>query len=72
MFRLWLHTLVKWDGGESHHLVYMLFFVLSLIAPLSYCHVPSNHGDRQLEQGCIGALLLAPLLARVSAFSLPK
>ena len=71
-FRLWidlenfsLHTLVKWDGGASLHLVQMLCFVLSLIAT---SQVTLGIGSFSK----VASVLLAPLLARESAFSLPK
>ena len=71
-FRLWmdlenffLHTLVKWDGGASLHFVQMLCFVLSLIAMSQV-----TLGIGSLSKAA--SVLLAPLLARESAFSFPK
>ena len=41
-----------------------------MFRPFSYCHVPSNLGNRSLSK--VASVLLAPLLARESAFSFPK
>ena len=60
-----LHTLVKWDGGASLHLVKMLCFVLSLIATSQV-----TLGIGSLSK--VASVLLAPLLARESDFPLPK
>ena len=52
-----------WDGGKSLHLVHVMFRPLSYS---SYCHVPSNLGNRQLEQGRI-FFLMGDGLPKVSA-----
>ena len=56
---------VKWDGGASLHFVQMLYFVLSLIAMSQV-----TLGIGSLSK--VASVLLAPLLARESAFSFPK
>ena len=62
---VFLHTLIKWDGGASLYLVQMLCFVLYLIAT---SHVALGIGSLSK----VASVLLALLLARDSAFSFPK
>ena len=71
-FRLWidlenffLYTLVKWDGSASLHLVQMLCFGFSLISTSQV-----TLGIGSLSK--VASVLLAPLLARESAFSFLK
>ena len=52
-----------WDRDAPLHLVQMLCFVVSFIA----CHVPSNLGNRQLEQGRI-CVIGSSLSKKVSFF----
>ena len=59
--KFFLHTLVNWDGGASLHLDQMLCFVLSLIAMSQV-----TLGIGSLNK--VASVLLAPLLARESAF----